>query len=217
MAGLIRLGLAAVFVIALACACRPTPATADEIPRAAEQYRRLLVRSAHADWGLDAPIATLAAQVHQESRWNAAARSAVGAQGLAQFMPATAAWMADLYPTTLGTGQPLSPSWALRALVAYDRWLYQRNQAASDCDRWGFVLSAYNGGQGWVNRDRALAAAKGADVRAWFDSVERVNAGRSAANFRENRTYPRRILVAWEPLYVSAGWGAGVCAARYPT
>lgn len=217
MIGAIRLVQAAALVVALACGCRPTLAAAEEIPRAAEQYRRLLVRSAHAEWGLDAPIATLAGQVHQESRWNAAARSPVGAQGLAQFMPATAAWMADLYPTTLGSGEPLSPSWALRALVAYDRWLYQRNQATSDCDRWGFVLSAYNGGQGWVNRDRALAAAKGADVRAWFDSVERFNAGRSAANFRENRTYPRRILVAWEPLYVSADWGAGVCAARYPT
>lgn len=217
MVGLIRLALFCGLIIALAGACLPAHAVADEIPRTAEQYRRLLVRSAHAGWGLDAPIATLASQVHQESHWNAAARSAVGAQGLAQFMPATADWMADLYPASLGANQPLSPSWALRALVVYDRWLYERNQATSDCDRWAFALSGYNGGQGWVNRDRALASAKGADKLAWFDSVERFNAGRSIANFRENRVYPRRILLRWEPLYVSAGWGDGVCAARYPT
>ena len=50
---------------------------------------------------------------------------------------------------------------------------------------------------------------------AWFDSVERHNAGRSAANFRENRHYPRAILLRWEPLYAAAGWGPGVCAERY--
>lgn len=77
------------------------------------------------------------------------------------------------------------------------------------------MLSAYNGGQGWVNRDRKLASAKGADKLAWFDSVERHNAGRSAANFRENRHYPRAILLRWEPMYAAAGWGPGVCAERY--
>ncbi|MFG4279189.1 transglycosylase SLT domain-containing protein, partial [Pseudomonas aeruginosa] len=177
----------------------------DRIPTAAEQYRRTLVRSAHAEWGLSAPIATFAAQVHQESRWRADARSPVGAQGLAQFMPGTAEWIAGLYPAALGTNQPFNPGWALRALVTYDRWLYDRNQASSECDRWAFVLSAYNGGQGWVNRDRRLASASGADQLAWFDSVERFNAGRSAANFRENRNYPRLILLRYERIYLQ--WG----------
>lgn len=201
------------FILA-ALACLPAPA-ADRVPTEAEQYRRTLVRSAHAEWGLAAPVATMAAQVHQESRWRADARSPAGAQGLGQFMPATAAWMAELYAATLGPAQPFNPGWALRALVTYDLWLYERVQATSDCERWAFVLSAYNGGLGWVNRDRKLASAKGADQLAWFDSVERHNAGRSAANFRENRDYVRKILLRWEPLYVSAGWGAGVCAERY--
>lgn len=192
------------------------PAWAASVPAGAEQYRRLLVRAAHAEWGLDAPIATLAGQVHQESRWQRDARSPAGAQGIAQFMPATADWMAGLYPHSLGPAQPYNPGWALRAMVTYDRWLYDRNQAASsECDRWAFVLSAYNGGQGWVNRDRRLASAKGADQLAWFTSVERFNSGRSAANFRENRHYPRAILLRWEPLYAAAGWGPGVCAERY--
>lgn len=187
------------------------PVFADSIPLAAEQYRRLLVRSAHAGWGLDAPIATMAGQVHQESRWASQASSPVGAQGLAQFMPGTAVWIAQVYPASLGAAQPYNPGWALRALVSFDRWLYARNPARNDCERWAFVLSAYNGGQGWVNRDRKLASAKGADPLVWFDSVERHNAGRSAANLRENRHYPRAILRRWEPLYAAAGWGAGVC------
>ncbi|MGP5977238.1 transglycosylase SLT domain-containing protein, partial [Pseudomonas aeruginosa] len=145
MKRLLTLGL-----LGLLSACQPAFAT-DRIPTAAEQYRRTLVRSAHAEWGLSAPIATFAAQVHQESRWRADARSPVGAQGLAQFMPGTAEWIAGLYPAALGTNQPFNPGWALRALVTYDRWLYDRNQASSECDRWAFVLSAYNGGQGWVN------------------------------------------------------------------
>lgn len=200
-------------VMCALCACQP--AYADSIPRDAEQYRRTLVRAAHAEWGLDAPIATLAAQVHQESAWRANARSQVGAQGLAQFMPTTSAWMAQLYPNTLGANQPFNPGWALRALVTYDRWLSQRIQARGPCEKWAFVLSAYNGGLGWVQKDTRQASAKGADKLAWFDSVERHNAGRSAANFRENRNYPRAILLRWEPLYAAAGWGAGVCAPRY--
>ncbi len=207
--------LCVALLIVLVASCQPAWA-ADSVPHVAEQYRRTLVRAAHQGWGLDAPIATMAGQVHQESRWQRDARSPVGAQGLAQFMPATADWMAEIYPNSLGPAQPYNPGWALRAMVAYDQWLYARNQAAaSECDRWAFVLAAYNGGLGWVNRDRRLASASGADQLAWFDSVERHNAGRSAANFRENRHYPRAILLRWEPLYAAAGWGPGVCAERY--
>jgi hypothetical protein len=207
------LGWLVLAIAMLVASCQP--AYADNIPYAAEQYRRTLVRAAHAEWGLDAPIATMAAQIHQESAWRVNARSPVGAQGLAQFMPATADWMAELYPRSLGPAQPYNPGWALRAMVQFDRWLYTRNQAISECERWAFVLSGYNGGNGWVNRDRRLASAKGADQLAWFGHVERHNSGRSASNFRENRHYPRVILLRWEPLYAAAGWGPGVCAERY--
>lgn len=193
-------------------ACQP--ALAASIPREAEQYRRTLVRSAHQGLGLDAPIATLAGQVHQESRWQAGARSPVGAQGLAQFMPSTAGWMASLYPDSVGPARPWNAGWSLRALVAYNGWLYARVQAANACEHWAMVLSAYNGGLGWVGRDQRLASASGADPLTWFGSVERYNAGRSPANFRENRGYPRNILQRWEPLYAAAGWGYGVCAGR---
>lgn len=197
------------FGIATLVSCQP--ATAQQIPTAAKQYRPTLVRAAHAVWGLDAPIATFAAQVHQESRWRSDARSPVGAQGIAQFMPGTANWMAQMYPADLAGPRPYNPGWALRALVQYDRYLFNRNQAESPCDQWAMTLAAYNGGQGWVNRDRKLALASGANGLAWFNAIEQYNAGRSAANFRENRHYPRAILFKWEPLYSRAGWGNGVC------
>jgi membrane-bound lytic murein transglycosylase MltF len=74
-----------------------------------------------------------------------------------------------------------------------------------------FALSAYNGGLGWVQRDRRTARAAGADPDRWWAAVERYNAGRNAASFAENRGYPKRILTRNEPLYIGAGWGLGVC------
>lgn len=211
-----RLFIYIFFVLALSLLALVSsqPACAEAIPSTAKQHRATLVRSAHMVWGLDAPIATFAAQVHQESRWNVYAKSPVGAEGLAQFMPTTTEWIAAAYPKHLAAAQPYNPGWALRALVQYDRWLYSRNQASSQCDHWAMVLSGYNGGQGWVNRDRRLALASGASELAWFNSIEKFNAGRSASNFKENRHYPRVILLKWESLYVKAGWGNGVCTGR---
>lgn len=183
---------------------------ADAVPRNAEAYQADLTRVARFHYGLNAPVATLAGLVHQESSWRSDAQSPVGAQGLTQFMPATTTWIASLYPD-LAEAQPFDPRWAIRAMVQYTVWLNARIQAAGPCNQWAFVLSAYNGGLGWVYRDKRLASAKGADPLAWFDSVERFNAGRSASNFHENRNYPRLILLRWEPLYHGAGWGLGVC------
>ena len=176
------------------------------IPRAAQQYRATLVRAAHATWGLDAPVAVFAAQVHTESWWRNDTVSHVGAQGLAQVMPATARWLPSVAPET-GKPAPFNPGWSLRAL---DKWLWDRVAGHSDFERMAFTLSAYNGGLGWVNRDRKKARALGVDDRRWFGAVENVNAGRSKAAFRENRNYPRLILEERQYAYIKAGWGPGV-------
>nr|WP_245182228.1 transglycosylase SLT domain-containing protein [Glaciimonas immobilis] len=178
---------------------------------AARQYRAELIRNARAVWGLDAPVATFAAQIYQESGWRSDAMSRVGAQGLTQFMPTTSKWIAGLYPQSVGSAQPFNPSWSMRALVQYDRWLFDRIAAANPCERLAFTLSAYNGGLSWVNRDKKLATRKGLDRLTWFDAVATVNSGRSAANWRENRTYPQRILKRYESQYVAAHWGEGGC------
>ncbi|EIG7157622.1 transglycosylase SLT domain-containing protein [Salmonella enterica] len=199
---MVLLTLAVVFI------CIPSDSNATEPPLAALKYRSDVIRSARVDWGLNAPVADFAAQLHQESGWNPAARSPVGAQGLAQFMPSTADWIAGLMPH-LAAREPWNPGWAIRALVSYDRWLWQRVAVPDGCERMAMTLSAYNGGLGWVNRDRRLARTRGLDDARWFGAVETVNAGRSAANWRENRHYPQRILHELAPRYLS--WGGANC------
>lgn len=180
-----------------------------QIPRAALQYRNQLVREARAVWGLDAPVAVFAAQIHTESWWRNDTVSHVGAQGLAQFMPTTAKWLPSVAPET-GAPAPFNPAWSLRACVTYDRWLWERVSGHDDRERMAFTLSAYNGGLGWIQRDRKKARGLGLDDRVWFGSVEQINAGRSAAAFRENRNYPRLILNERQYAYIKAGWGPGV-------
>lgn len=184
-------------------------ATAQQIPAAATTYRAQLIRIAHAEWGLDAPIATFAAQIQQESGWNPNAVSRVGAEGMTQFMPATAKWWCGRIKLSSADCQPKNPVWAMRSLAQYNFWLYQQIQAKNHCHRMAYTLSGYNGGLGWVFRDQKKASGLGLDPLIYFDHVERVNAGRSAANFKENRDYPRRILFKYEPIYST--WGQGSC------
>ncbi len=164
-------------------------------------------------FGMQAPIATLAAQVHQESSWDKKARSFVGAQGLAQFMPKTADWISEITPE-LGKAAPFSPSWALRAMCFFDKWLFERTRKRvldDDCERMAMSLSAYNGGESWIRRDQKLAAKKNYNSKKYFEHTELVNAGRSRAAWNENRKYVRRILGILETLYEEAGWGFGLC------
>lgn len=200
-------GIAAALIL-LAALALPDEAGAGGIPRAAVQYRSVLVRAARVAWGLDAPVATMAAQVHQESAWRADALSPAGARGLGQIMPATAQWLPEIAPH-LGAADAWNPGWSLRALAAYDRWLWDRVSACDGCNRMAKALAAYNGGLGWVRRDERLAAARGLDPERWWEHVEAVNSGRSDAAKRENRGYPERILRVLEPLY--AAWGRGAC------
>jgi soluble lytic murein transglycosylase-like protein len=186
-------------------------ANAAELPREAYVQKALLTRLAHNTWGVNAPISTFAAQIHTESRWKATATSPVGAEGLTQFMPATSKWIGGLYKAELGNVKPREPAWAIQALVLYNRWIWDRTKAANDCEHMAMTLSSYNGGLGWVYKDQAKAHAAGADKSRWFGQVERFNAGRSAAAFRENRDYPHRILNQMEPTYMAAGFGPGAC------
>lgn len=180
------------------------------VPPEAAKYKRDLIRNARLEWGLAAPVATLGAQIEQESGWNVQARSAVGAQGLAQFMPATAAWISTIN-ADLKANEPNNPAWALRAIAAYDKWLWDRVQADTDCDRMAFTLSGYNGGETRRDRERSMAEQAGKNPMLWWANVELFNAGRSVSNWNENRGYPRRILRTLEPQYVAAGWRGHMC------
>jgi hypothetical protein len=230
---LVRLALA---LVVLALVYVPLQALA-QIPPAAASYRADLVRSARLVWGLDAPIATLAAQVHQESAWRPDARSPY-AHGLAQFTPDTAIWIAGMDAALAGadTGNPV---WALRALARYDQWLYQRvgtRPAPPGLpSRGGDNGSPPAGGSGLLD-GLALGRPGGEtatanDCARWANTLRAYNGGlgyvqkeaksgkpcaafRAAWACKENLAYPQHILVAIEPRYVAAGWGRGLrCAA----
>lgn len=188
-------------------------AGASDIPSSAFRHRAELIRVSRAVWGLDAPVAVFAAQVHTESWWRNDTVSSAGAQGLAQFLPSTAAWLPRAVPDLereTGPAAPFNPVWALRALVSYDKWLWERLEGKEGCQRMAFALSAYNGGLGWVRRDKTLAARRGYKADRWFGEVETVNAGRGPAAFRENRRYVRLILLERQGWYQRAGWGPGL-------
>ncbi|WP_375262542.1 lytic transglycosylase domain-containing protein [Palleronia sp.] len=104
----------------------------------------------------------------QESLFDAAAVSSAGAQGIAQFMPATAALR--------GLDDPFNPAQAIYASAAYLADL------ASQFGNLGLAAAAYNAGeartQDFIDRDRILPAETRAYVqiitghspRAWRDA-----------------------------------------------
>ena len=79
-----------VLMMALLSAPFPQPGLASDIPRAAERHRAELIRVSRAVWGLEAPVAVFAAQVHTESWWRNGTVSSAGARGLAPILPSTA-------------------------------------------------------------------------------------------------------------------------------
>ena len=176
----------------------PTP---QQIPRQAAAYRANFIRIWRFYFALAESPTIGFAQVHQESRWKADARSKYAA-GLAQFTPETAADFSKLLPAEIQaacpgkSGCPLDPNWALHALSLYDFRLHKMHKwAETSDDRWRLALASYNGGAGWIIKERARA---GGSAR-WQDIVD--NCMRSAASCQENREYPVRILEKWRPLY----------------
>lgn len=193
-----------VLIAATQCVMAMLAAAHAQVPAAAQQHRADLVRAAHSQWGLDAPVAVFAAQVHQESGWRADAVSRVGAQGMAQFMPATAKWWCELHRMAPADCQPRNPTWALRALVGYNRWLWDRIPLSSAGDRMWATLRAYNGGLGHWQAEARNATDKTRDA---IDAACG-SARRHRNHCAENVGYPWRIMVALQPRY--RHFGAGI-------
>lgn len=111
-----------------------------------ERRYRPLIESAEAKHGL--PAGLLSRLLYQESRYRTdiitgATRSRVGALGIAQFMPATAAEMGI---------DPLDPAQAIDGAAKYLRRLHDNFKD------WSLALAAYNFGWGNVERGRAWPA-----------------------------------------------------------
>lgn len=178
------------------------------IPQNAYKYKRLLIKSARqSGFGFNVSpdtIHKLSGQIHAESLWKADAVSWAGATGLSQFMPKTAKWWSE--KMGYGYTDMTNPVWSLRAHSDYMYWLYSRESGNTDLDRWFFTFRDYNGGQGWINRDKRLTTKMGKDKNNYKD-VELFNAGRSKSAFKENVNYPHKIIFKYAPLYEKDGWG----------
>lgn len=186
-----------------------TSVSASYVPREAMQYKRFAVATYRQVYGAQAPIAMLAAQIHQESAWNCNARSRVGAEGCAQFLKSTAKWISSVYPQ-LGAANPFDYRWSIRAQALFMKRLEDQNTADSDCDDAAFALAAYNGGRGHILREKQLAREAGDPPNTWWNSVEK-HCDRSPANCRENREYPKRIIHEHQSLYRHWQGGRLVC------
>jgi soluble lytic murein transglycosylase-like protein len=115
-----------------------TPALADEVARepvSVEQICRALTQAA-TDHGI--PAGFLARLIWQESRFDPQARSPVGALGVAQFMPRTAA--------AFGLDDPHDP---LTSVAASARFLRQLRDQFGNL---GLAAAAYNAGSGRVSK-----------------------------------------------------------------
>ncbi len=112
------------------------------------------------DWEL------LAAMIYQESKFNPRAESWVGAAGLMQLLPETAA----MY----GARNIYDPKQSIIAGVSYLKWLDQlwQPKVPDPQERIKFVLASYNVGQGHVLDARKLASKYGKNPRIWEGNVE---------------------------------------------
>ncbi|NOZ21947.1 MAG: transporter substrate-binding domain-containing protein [Planctomycetes bacterium] len=123
-----------------------------------------LVRKYAKEYGFDWRL--ILAQMYQESRFNPRVKSSIGAEGLMQVMPRTAA--------ELGFKDLANPAAGIHAGVKYLATL--RGQFAPDLEasvRMRFSLASYNAGLGHVEDARRLARQIGRAPDRWFDHVEK--------------------------------------------
>lgn len=172
-----------------------------QIPQRAYQYRKTLRAEIQRVWGLHLPedvFAVSAGTIHQESAWNPNAQSPF-AKGLTQFTDGTFADVRRIDPTI--DADVFNPTAAMRAMVVYHKQLWSTfgSLPEANLNRWAFVLASYNGGAGWVRKDQKLCLAP-CDSKLWFGNVE-LRSGRAVWAYKENRGYPRKILLQWVPIY----------------
>lgn len=199
----------------------PPPRAAPGTLAACLPYQAAMTRSARSIFGPGAPIATLVGQLHQESGCRDSVGSWVGAQGLAQFMPGTASDMAKWYPRDCAPANPLSAAWALKCRDRYMKRLMSNITAATESDLWAMTLSAYNGGLGWLYRDKrrclnsVMLYDRECSASLWWWNVELTPDPRRADwAVRENRHYPYRIICELSPRYESSGWGRAIACGK---
>lgn len=108
----------------------------------------------------------LAAVAYVESKFDTAAVSAVGAQGLMQLMPRTAHAMG------VPEGMERNPEESVRAATKYFIYLSHLFRRVPEGERINFVLASYNAGFGHIQDAMRLADKYGKNRYVWNDNVE---------------------------------------------
>jgi len=127
----------------------------------------------------------MAAQGYQESQLNQDAKSAVGAVGVMQIMPATGK------EQHVGDISQLEPN--IHAGVKYMRFMrdrYFKDEPMDDLNKGLFTFAAYNAGPGRIHQLRQEAEKRGLDPNLWFGNVEQIASERIG---RETVTYVSNI------------------------
>lgn len=118
------------------------------------KYQPQVIREANYHIGVDAPAHYFMGQIEQESRCNEGVTAFDGGMGLGQFMPQTAEWIQGREKSLQELSyNPYDPKWSIRALVLYDRWLYQKTA----CEGWYYAFRSYNGGLGNLKKEITCA------------------------------------------------------------
>jgi len=124
-----------------------------------DDYFKRYAASCGLDWRL------LAAIAYNESSFNPNAVSYMGAVGLMQLMPSTAA--------SYGVSNPFDPEQSVRGAVKVLRSLLSHYSSISSADeRINFALAAYNAGAGHIDDARRLAQKRGKDPNVWKNNVD---------------------------------------------
>jgi membrane-bound lytic murein transglycosylase MltF len=111
----------------------------------------------------------MAAQGYQESQFNQSAKSAVGAIGVMQVMPATGKELA------VGDITQVEPN--IHAGVKYFRFMmdeFYKDEPMDDINKGLMTLASYNAGPGRIRQLRRETAKRGLNPNIWFGNVERV-------------------------------------------
>jgi membrane-bound lytic murein transglycosylase MltF len=128
----------------------------------------------------------MAAQGYQESQLNQQAKSAVGAIGVMQVMPATG--------KDMKVGDITQTEANINAGIKYMRWMidhYYGNEPMTKLDKTLFAFASYNAGAGRISGLRREAAKRGLNPNVWFQNVEYVAAEKIGA---ETVTYVANIF-----------------------
>ncbi len=132
-----------------------------------EKFNRVVeyIRKYSGEYKLDYLL--MAAQGYQESQLDQNKKSAVGAIGVMQVMPATGKEL------KVGDITQLEPN--VHAGVKYIRFMmdqYYANEPMDELNKGLFTFASYNAGPGRIKQLRERAAQRGYDPNIWFNNVE---------------------------------------------